>query len=160
MLVGVDIVAQWVRTTWTKRSRGGTEAARRNRAPIGFPLPESTGSLVHEVTIAERDGFEPRFEVRPIADLSGVTLREVDNVLTVQLTPALHGKPRRAWRPRPVRLIPGEWLRWQINYRFGAQCTCGDEWHYRLDTLNLAFGRPAGFTGRPTRTVDERGSLR
>lgn len=30
----MDAVVQWVCTSWTKKSRGGAEAARRNAAPM------------------------------------------------------------------------------------------------------------------------------
>ncbi|MEU5264028.1 hypothetical protein [Amycolatopsis sp. NPDC021455] len=68
--------------------------------------------------------------------------------------------PRRAWRPQPVRLRPGEWLRWQFNLRFGSTFSSGRAWSYRLETLNLAYGGHPDFSGKPTRTVIERGDLR
>ncbi|GLY41773.1 hypothetical protein Amsp01_077960 [Amycolatopsis sp. NBRC 101858] len=152
----MDVVAQRVRTTWTKRSRGGPAAAVRNRVPVAFPLPD--GALLHEVNVDESTGFEPRFTVPDALD--GVRLREVDGSLAVRLELAPMSRPRRDWRPAPVRLRPGEWLRWQINYRFGSMCSCGAEWRYRLETLNLAYGTVADFAGEPTRTVIERGDLR
>jgi hypothetical protein len=158
MLVFVDVVAQRVRTTWTKRSRGGPAAAVRNRVPVAFPVPD--GALFHEVEVDESTGFEPRFAVRPIADLNRVTLREADGVLSVRVEPARMSWPNRDWRPAPVRLRPGEWLRWQINYRFGSTCECGAQWRYRLDTLNLAYGEAPDFAGTPNRSVTELGDLR
>lgn len=151
-------MAQRVRTTWTKRSRGGPAASVRNRVPIAFALPSEAG--LHEVNIDESTGFEPRFAVRPLAELDDVRLREVDGGLSVLVIPSLWGVPRRAWRPPPVRLAPGEWLRWQVNQRFGSTCSSGIAWSYRLETLNLAYGRRADFSGKPTRTVIERGDLR
>jgi len=69
--------------------------------------------------------------------------------------------PRRWRRPPAVRLVRDEWLRWQVNYRFGS--SWGGDWTYRLDTLNLIHG-PAGsrdvFLGEPTCYVSELGSLR
>jgi hypothetical protein len=115
----MDVVAQRVRTTWTKRPRGGPGASVRNRAPIAFPPPP--GTELHEVAVDESTGFEPRFA---------------------------------------IRLQPGEWLRRQINQRFGPACSCGSDWTYRLETLNLAYGGPADFTGKPTRSVTELGDLR
>jgi hypothetical protein len=55
-----------------------------------------------------------------------------------------------------------QWLRWHINYRFSAGCPCGDEWSYRLDTLNLSHGPidADAFLGAPHHLVDERGYLR
>ena len=61
-----------------------------------------------------------------------MSLREADGLLTVGPPEAVPGGvPRRDWRPSAVRLTPGQWLRWQINYRFGG-CT---NWTYRLDTF-------------------------
>ncbi|MEQ0563670.1 hypothetical protein ABJI51_31720 [Amycolatopsis sp. NEAU-NG30] len=150
----MDVVAQRVRTTWSKRSRGGPAAAVRNRVPAAFPLPE--GAVVHEVDVDESTGFVPRFRLPD--ELDGVTLREAGGELTVWLGLAPMSWPRREWRPEPVCLRPGEWLRWQINYRFGSTCECGGAWRYRLETLNVAYG--TDFTGTPARTVVERGDLR
>jgi hypothetical protein len=154
----MDVVAQRVRTTWTKRSRGGPAASVRNRVPIAFPLPAETG--LHEVDVDESTGFEPRFSVRPLAELDDVVLSEADGGLSVLVIPSPWGMPRRAWRPPPIRLRPSEWLRWQVNLRFGATCGCGSDWSYRLETLNLAYGGRADFSGKPTRAVIERGDLR
>ncbi|MFD7130855.1 hypothetical protein [Streptomyces sp. NPDC059894] len=32
----MDVTVQWIRTSWTKESRGGEAAARRNAVPVGF----------------------------------------------------------------------------------------------------------------------------
>lgn len=55
----VDLVAQWVRVCWTKQSRGGHHAGRRNAAPSAFALPQIHARHTHEVTMHERDGFQP-----------------------------------------------------------------------------------------------------
>ncbi|MBE8523749.1 hypothetical protein ILP97_40740 [Amycolatopsis sp. H6(2020)] len=154
----MDVVAQRVRTTWTKRSRGGPSASVRNRVPIAFSLPPGAG--LHEVNVDESTGFEPRFAGRPIAGLDDLLLREADGVLSVLVIPSPWGYPARKWRPSPIRLERGEWLRWQVNLRFGSTCACGSDWSYRLETLNLAYGGPADFTGKPTRSVTELGDLR
>lgn len=85
----MDVVAQRVRTTWTKRSRGGPAASARNRVPIAFPLPAEAG--LHEVDVDESTGFSPRFAVRPLAELDGVKLREVDGELSVLVLPSPGG---------------------------------------------------------------------
>jgi hypothetical protein len=107
----VDVTAQWVRTSWTKRSRGGPAAARRNAVPVGFPLPQVPLEGAHVVWAAERYGFEPR-ERR--ADLGGigVTLRERDGRLRVFAHAGpLSGLPPRRRRPPAVWLRPGQWVR-------------------------------------------------
>ncbi|MFG1641842.1 hypothetical protein ACGFMK_16270 [Amycolatopsis sp. NPDC049252] len=123
---------------------------------MAFPWPGE--APIHEVAVDESTGFEPRFKV--LDTLDGVTLREAGGSLTVRIELAPMSWPRREWRPEPVRLWPGEWLRWQINYRFGSTCGCGDQWQYRLETLNLAYGAIPNLTGEPNRTVIERGDLR
>jgi hypothetical protein len=159
----VEAVVQWVRTSWTKRSRGGAGATRRNAAPIAFPLPDQLSPFVHEVAMWEYEGFRPQRAVRTGLPDDGdpVLLREANGLLRVQLTVAEFGMPRRRRRPPAVRLARGEWVRWQVNYRFSH--SCGGGWTYRLDTLNLFHG-PAGsrdlFLGEPTYYVSELGSLR
>jgi hypothetical protein len=155
----VDVIAQWVRTSWTKRSRGGAAAARRNAAPSGFPLPVVQSPLVHTVMMAEQDDFEPRESVHyGELDQADVLLVEADNRIRVELVATPFGLPRRWRRPPAVRLSQGEWARWQINYRFPYE----SGWSYRLDILNLAYGPVSAdvFTGVPTVQVDERASLR
>ncbi|MEU0536908.1 hypothetical protein [Amycolatopsis tolypomycina] len=75
--------------------------------------------------------------LRTWSELDGVRLREADGGLSVQVRPAAMSRPHLQWRPAPVHLRPGEWLRWQLNYRFGSTCECGAQWHYRPETLNL-----------------------
>ncbi|MEU8155748.1 hypothetical protein AB0B94_18985 [Micromonospora sp. NPDC048986] len=54
----MDAVVQWVRTSWTKRSRGDAEATRRNAVPVSFVLPERAVPFVQEITMSEAVGFE------------------------------------------------------------------------------------------------------
>ena len=156
-------VVQWVRTCWTKASRGGAAAARRNAVPVAFPLPDDAAPLVHEVVMREVDDFAIRAEHRTgLPEPDDVELRLVDDRLRVMLVASAWGMPRRNRRPPAVLLKPGQRLRWHINYRFAAGCPCGAEWSYRLDTLNLAHGQVAvdAFLQQPHHLVDERGYLR
>ncbi|MFD7579714.1 hypothetical protein [Kitasatospora sp. NPDC059817] len=160
----METVMQWVRTSWTGQSRGGPEAARRNAAPTAFLLPPGSPPLVHEVRMHEADGFRPRsltHESTPGSRTdTGVLLQEAGHLLRVQLVATPFGMPRRRRRPPAVRLARGQWLRWQINYRF-AHAHDG-AWTYRLDTLNIAHGpAPADlFLGTPTLRVSELAALR
>ncbi|MCG8923776.1 hypothetical protein [Lentzea sp. CC55] len=157
----MDVVVQWVRTEWTKRSRGAPESVKRNSVPVGFALPHREPA-VHEVRLREWEDFAPVWspESREV-DRVHVMLREEDGVLAVQLHDTMMATPHRKVRPSPVRLSPGEWVRWQINHRWARPRDGG--WNYLLTTLNLAYG-PIGdtklFLGRPTRHVDERTHLR
>jgi hypothetical protein len=114
--------------------------------------------------MTERDGFQPRYTthegLNKVHEASLLTLREEDHLLRVQLTVTPFGMPRRWRRPPAVRLRRGEWLRWQINYRFAG--TGGGDWRYLLETLNVAHGPvPAEiFLGVPSHHVKELAPLR
>ena len=159
----VDVVVQWVRTSWTKRSRGGTQAARRNVVPTAFPLPIMRTPFVHEVLTDEHDDFQPHSTTHdglPDSDDDlGVSLREAAGLLRIELVVTPFGMPRR-WRRHPaVHLTHGQWLRWQVNYRFTDP---NGEWRYRLDTLNISHGQAPTdqFLGTPTHYVNELAILR
>ena len=157
----VPVTVQWVRTSWTTRSRGGEAAARRNAVPVGFALPDGTAPLAHTVTVREREDFTP---VEGRAELKNVDvqLRRVDGRLRVlpRVEP-LFGLPPRPRRPPAVRLVPGQWVRWQLNYRFSSAAGMQD-WSYWLDTFNIAYGPVTAdvFLGTPDFHVDEQGPVR
>ncbi|RZS37643.1 hypothetical protein EV193_105201 [Herbihabitans rhizosphaerae] len=115
--------------------------------------------FVHDVVMREEDDFEPRFTTHE--DLAGadLLLREENELLRVKLLVRPHSVPPRRRRPPARRLARGEWLRWQVNYRFSGYSL---DWTYRLDTLNVGYGpaREDLFLGDPTHHVDERGTLR
>lgn len=153
----MDVVAQWVRTSWTKRSRGGEAARRRGAVPVAFPLPELTTPMTHTITVDEHLGT--RTEIRHAAPSAReVELSEENGLLRVHLVadPSAQAPRRRA---PAVRLAAGQWLRWRINYRFVPMC-CGEP-HYQQDVLNLAFGRVSAnvFQTTPAHQVDERVAL-
>ncbi|MGW4561721.1 hypothetical protein ACWEN3_04685 [Streptomyces sp. NPDC004561] len=157
----MEITVQWVRTSWTKRSRGGAAAARRNAVPAGFPLPPAPLPLAHVVRAAERDDFVPRESRAELRDLA-LSLRQGEDTLRVlaRVEP-LFGLPPRPRRPPAVRLRPGQWVRWRLNYRFSSAAGMAD-WSYWLDTFNVAYG-PVDrevFLAEPTVLVDECGPVR
>jgi hypothetical protein len=187
----VDIVAQWVSTEWTRLSRGGKAATRRNAAPVGFRLPTVCTGVVHEIVMAERNDFEPveslgaePAEREPSLARCGLRVVRAPGRVRVELLPARAGapgaNPARAGAPgaNPARagapglsanprragvwLAPGEWLRWQVNYRVSWPPIQGGRSSYRQDTLNIALGpvHPELFFGTPTWHVDERAFLR
>jgi hypothetical protein len=158
----VEITVQWIRTSWTKESRGGEAALRRNAAPVGFALPPAgTGTCAHVVRMHERDGFTPHatWEDRGKVD---VQFREAGGRLRVfpRVQP-LFALPPRPRRPPAVRLGPGQWVRWQLNYRFSSALGIRG-WSYWLDTFNIAYGpvEVDAFLSTPTVFVDEQGPLR
>ncbi|MGW2026687.1 hypothetical protein [Streptomyces decoyicus] len=157
----MEITVQWIRTSWTKQSRGGEAASRRNAAPIGFALPHAEAPSAHVIRMRERYGFEPHDTQEDLGKVD-VQLREADGQLRVfpRVKP-LFALPPRPRRPPAVRLAPGQWVRWQLNYRFSSMAGMQD-WSYWLDTFNIAYG-PANanvFLSTPTVFVDEQGPLR
>lgn len=157
----MEVTVQLVKHFWTKQSRGGEAAARRNAPPPGFPLPPMTSEFFHFVQMSERDGFEPRASQKDRRDL-GVSLRDERDRLRVHpRVEPLFGLPPRPRRPPAVRLLPGQWVRWQLNYRFSSAAGVRD-WSYWLDTFNIAYG-PVDrevFLSEPTYVVDECGPVR
>ncbi|MGW1013198.1 hypothetical protein ACWD4X_24560 [Streptomyces termitum] len=157
----MDITVQWIRTSWTKQSRGGETAARRNAAPAGFPLPQMSPGCAHFVQMSERDGFAPRPSQKDLREI-GVSLRDEHGRLRVHArVEPLFGLPPRPRRPPAVRLLPGQWVRRQLNYRFTSALGIRG-WSYWLDTFNIAYG-PVDrdvFLSEPTTVVDERGPVR
>ena len=161
-----DFVVQHTCVTWTKASRGGEGAARRNAVAHGYALRPAAlhGLGVHHVRLDERDGFAAVEEWTPLPDPGRwrdheLHLRVDGDALHVRLVPGAYGMPRRDSRPPAVRLAAGEWLRWQVNVRMH-----GDEsgWWYRHDIYGVARApyAPDVFLGTPDRYVDELAYLR
>nr|MDT0523197.1 hypothetical protein [Streptomyces sp. DSM 41633] len=158
----MEITVQWIRTYWTKESRGGEAAARRTAAPTGVVLPPTgTTTSAHVIRMNERDGFRP-FDTQEPRKRVDVQLRETDGRLRVfpRVQP-LYALPPRPRRPPAVRIAPGQWVRWQLNYRFSSGAGARD-WSYWLDTFNIAYGPVDAdvFLSTPTVFIDEQGPVR
>ncbi|MGW4303618.1 hypothetical protein [Streptomyces sp. NPDC004376] len=157
----MEVTVQWVKTSWTKESRGGEAAAFRNAVPVGFAVPELPPRYAHFVRMSERDGFEPRSGEAPFREV-GVSLRgEGDRLRVLARVEPMFGVPPRHRRPPAVRLLPGQWVRWQLNYRFSSALGIRG-WSYWLDTFNIAYGPVDAdvFLSERTVLVDERGPVR
>ncbi|MEU1942137.1 hypothetical protein ABZ554_06775 [Streptomyces sp. NPDC020125] len=151
----MEITVQWIRTSWTKHSRGCDAAARRNSAPTGFRVSPVPPFFAQVIQMSERDGFEPHESATDLRKL-GLSLRdEGDRLRVLTRVEPLFGLPPA------VRLGPGQWVRWQLNYRFSSAAGIRD-WSYWLDTFNVAYGPvdPDVFLSEPTVLVDERGPVR
>lgn len=116
----------------------------------------------------EANGFHPTSslrdlpQTRPRMTIEGVSLTENgERLLVLPIIPALWQIPPRRSRPPAVHLTPGQWIRWQLNYRFSS-ATGRSDWTYHLHTLNLAYGptEAGAFLRTPTHYVDERGNPR
>jgi hypothetical protein len=113
------------------------------------------------VLMREADDFRPTETVEDLAAVD-VSLHATDGRLRVlPRVSRLFGLPPRPRRPPAVRLVPGQWVRWQLNYRFSSAAGMAD-WSYWLDTFNIAYGPvdPEAFLGTPDHVVDERGPVR
>lgn len=135
----MDITAQWVRTVWTKRSRGATAAARRNAVPVGLPLPDVPLDRAHVVWVTERQDFTPE-ESRTDLDGMPVSLRERGCGLRV-FAHSGFGVPLRPRRPPAVWLGPGQWMRWQLHHRHSSSSGMA-EWSYSLDRNTRPIRQP------------------
>ncbi|MEU3957952.1 hypothetical protein AB0F45_37765 [Streptomyces achromogenes] len=157
----MEITLQWIRTSWTKHSRGGKAAALRNAAPTGFLVSPVPASFAQVIRMSERDGFEPHESEQDMREV-GLGLRDEGDRLRVPArVEPLFGLPPRPRRPPAVRLAPGQWVRWQLNYRFSSAAGLRD-WSYWLDTFNVVYG-PVGpdvFLSEPTVLVNECGPVR
>ncbi|MFC0051998.1 hypothetical protein [Streptomyces actinomycinicus] len=129
--------------------------------PTGFPVPQVPPSFAHFVQMPEDDDFVPHdteVDIRAV----GLSLRdEGDRLRVLARVEPLFGLPPRPRRPPAVRLSPGQWVRWQLNYRFSSAAGLRD-WSYWLDTFNVAYGPvdPDVFLREPTALVDECGPVR
>ncbi|SCD42635.1 hypothetical protein GA0115239_101666 [Streptomyces sp. BpilaLS-43] len=128
---------------------------------MGFLVSPVPSSFAQVIRTSERDGFEPHESERDLRQV-GLTLRdEGDRLRVLARVEPLFGLPPRPRRPPAVRLVPGQWVRWQLNYRFSSAAGIRD-WSYWLDTFNVAYGPvdPNVFLSEPTVLVDECGPVR
>ncbi|MFJ8923508.1 hypothetical protein ACIREK_29020 [Streptomyces sp. NPDC102415] len=157
----MEVTVQWIRTSWTKQSRGGEAATRRNAASVGFRVPPLPPAVAHVVRMHECYDFAP-FDGQENLRKVGVQLREDGGRLrALPRVQPLFAIPPRPRRPPAVRLVPGQWARWQLNYRFSSAAGVRG-WSYWLDTFNIAYGpvEADAFLSSPTVLVDERGPVR
>ena len=153
-------VVQFIETTWTKASRSGDGAARRNALPAGLVWPQgdappalptpSQGAaaparvLLHRVGFGEADGFVARETatwgtLRDLdAALPGLTLRVHEGSLQLGFAWTWGvGAPERNSQPL-FRVKPGAWGQVVFNGRFGSSMAgAGFEHFYRQYTYNV-----------------------
>lgn len=160
----MTLMIQVVRTIWTKKSRGGQGAAKRNSVPEVVPfagdLSAPDGShAFHLIDFDEREDFSPRetFSIKASAAVTGlgcVSLREKGEELEVTYghRPEVAGAPARARRfhAATVMTLPkGAWGRVAYNGRF-ADADTGTWWYEKrvFNIQNHSTGRPI-FSGTP-----------
>lgn len=145
----MDFALQVVEITWTKHSRGGKAAARRNSAPVAFPLPDDAPPFVHKVWMREWEDFVPHHKVSREPPRN-VRVEEVREGLRLDF----------GNRP-PLVIRPNRFLRRQETFLTGRGCSCcGTPW-YNQSTLNIIYGkvRAESFLHEPARLLDDRALL-
>ena len=153
------IIVQEIVTEWSKTSRGGKEASRRNATPSTLKLPSIPAGVdvaVHSVRITEWGKFKPRSTVSvdnkmPLR-LGCVEIKSVGEAVIArfQYTTDCGGAPERGWMRKEVRIAPGQSAQIQYNGRFSWESA----WMYRHTVINIAVvdePTPKLFThNRPT----------
>lgn len=135
-----------VEITWTKHSRGGPAATRRNAVPAAFPLPDEPPPFVHMVWMREWEDFTPHTTVR----------RTLPRRIGIEEEP--EGLRVDFGNRSPLHLKPNQYLRHQETFLSGHGCSCcGTPW-YNMRTLNIIYGkvRAESFLHEPTRYIDDR----
>ena len=138
------LVIQHIITSWTKESRGGQDANRRNAVPIvaKLPVPSTKSKLVvHTLTYKEEDNFlTPIDEVStdqslPLT-LAFINIKQVgpDVLVSVRYNHSM-GAPERNSIRKDIRISPDEWVQILSNGRFGGDI----EWFYRHEAFNIAY---------------------
>ncbi len=169
---GRVVVVQQIKTTWTKASRGGDAAARRNAVPEVAQVPvhraEVAGLkiLLHQLLYSGRSGFADPVEKlveNPDHDplrLGGVTIDTTEELLRAEFTWSREcGAPDRGWMRKTLLLGVNEWGQICYNGRFAEEAG----WVYEKIVVNAGlFEPPSGevFTRtEPTQRYSAMGHL-
>ena len=145
------VIVQEIKTQWTKASRGGEGASRRNTvqdALIVAKLPQTLPALplVHQRTVyAEEADFQPAQTQTEIHDLmlnrhvliGCVRIIPQAEQLQLAYQPgiACAGAPKRAFTRKDFTLMPDTWARISYNGRFGW----ATGWSYHKTVFNIAY---------------------
>lgn len=164
------VVVQWLRTEWTKKSRGAPQATRRNATPHALTLPDLSATLPASgqtpgtvavwlppdgTAAALADSVAQNSRAKFPAHL--VTYREAADFAPAEyLTRLARNQVRLSMVGSAddaelrihssgltftgLRLRLGETARFERNYRVGSLCGCGGEWRYFLNILNVYYG--------------------
>jgi hypothetical protein len=149
--MGHIVVAQHIRTKWTKASCGGEDAVRRNGVPEAANVPVQRipkGNLIlvhHVLQYREADGFrQPKEEIRVNPALQMLALgcvtvyHTTDEVIaTFRYNYDSGCKPNRGWARKTLRLTLNEWGQIVYNGRFVPGWD-GDQW-YRKTVVNVGM---------------------
>lgn len=146
------ILVQTIKTQWTKASRGGDGASRRNTVPdalkvtpiavnVPHPLP-----LFHQTTLfTESAEFQPSVTQTEIyaltlnkhLTLGCLRLIPAEEHLTITYAPTTicTGAPKRPHTRKEITLTPDTWAQIVYNGRFGW----ATGWSYHKTVFNIAY---------------------
>jgi hypothetical protein len=148
------IAIQEINVIWTKRSRGGSAAQRRNAVPeaLALAIPtlpaEMPFALVREQFIFNeaKDFTQQHFpaDVEAFPAKKQLKMGCVEIILRDGRLDAIYtyttycaGAPRRDLHPRTaLQLEAGQWGQLMYNGRFSFE----EDWNYRKTVLNIAYG--------------------
>ena len=166
----MKIVVQYIVTSWSKRSRGGEGARRRNAVAERMRLPEAllmetAACLYHEVSCDERRDFAATDRWWSEPDLPGpdwhgvVSLRSplqfrlCDGMLEVHFEPRGE-EVRQQGRGGPLRVEPGSWVQFRYNHRTVEYESSSWTWYKIVANIgNLLHPEVSTFVTRPPACV-------
>lgn len=140
-----SLICQSVHTTWTKNSRGGEAAIKRNAVPDAFALTGEyfdSSCVTHSIECHEFSGFVPK------ENLVESDFHNVHKVASVQVAPCgddvevhYHRSPYKVYdgitSTIVFRLQPSEWGRVVFNRRRSDNYQ-GD-WWYEKYSINIGW---------------------
>lgn len=143
------LIVQRITTEWTKASRGGDSATKRNATPNAMQLPPlagaSSGYLLHDIRYLEWEHFECHADVvesdfQTHIRIEPVFLHVTREHVTARFVWSWHhcGAPERDSHDL-FHLSLGQWGRFTCNGRFGAESSSGREWGYHKTVFNVAL---------------------
>jgi hypothetical protein len=144
-----QVIIQSICTTWTKTSRGGTGATRRNSTPDAYTLPDSALHisnavfLLHTVNYREQNDFQQPGETVEQKERSNpfryncLKLSLTEDILDVTLEwERSEGAPKRHAFPRTGFCVQnGQWGRVLYNLRAAWE----GNWVYKKHVLNIGL---------------------
>jgi hypothetical protein len=150
------IIIQYIRTTWTKASRGGNNARRRNLLPRCLPLPLecfTARCAVHRAEFSEHSEFRLVESVAKASSLFELGIRDLameldGDCLLVHLLrdPQNAAAANRVYRDEPGNVVDkirafalqaGEWGQLRYNGRYVDFDT--GHWWYEQSVCNIAL---------------------
>lgn len=170
-----SVILQQIIVRWTKASRGGTNASKRNAVADAFQLAEipqhnfQNALIHHQLTFTEEIGFvSPSVEMNveqlqiplQLTELACMRFQVKPDVATFQPLENMTclGAPRRNLVFKRMELSVGQWGRFMLNGRFGF----ANEWSYQKMVTNIAFVETVDrdiFLGEPDQFIQAMADL-